>query len=116
MKVYGLKSCDTCRRALKDLRAAHPDLQVVDIRADGLELTDIERIVDAVGWEQALNRRSTTWRGLDAPDKQDLDTAKAIALIAAHPTLLKRPAVTDGQRVTVGWTDDAKRSWLGDTA
>ena len=112
MKVYALSNCDTCRKAVKALKDAHDDLEVVDIRKDGLATEDIAKIVDAVGWEAALNRRSTTWRALDEPDKERLDAVKAVKLIATHPTLMKRPVVTDGERYTVGWKDDAKGAWL----
>ena len=112
MKVFALKSCDTCRKALKTLKAAHDGIEVVDIRADGLETSDIAKIVDAVGFEKALNRSSLTWRGLDEPDKRDMDAVKAVRLIEAHPTLMKRPVVTDGERYTVGWKDEAKGVWL----
>ncbi len=112
MKVYALKSCDTCRKAVKALTAARDDVEVIDIRADGLSETVIADVVKAVGWEAALNRRSTTWRGLDEADKTDVTAEKAIALIAEHPTLLKRPAITDGAATTVGWTAKQQEVWL----
>ena len=112
MKAYVLKSCDTCRKALKALREAREDIEVVDIRADGLDTAEVARIVDAVGYEKALNRSSLTWRSLDEPDKRDLDDVRAVQLITAHPTLMKRPVLTDGHTTTVGWKDDAKATWL----
>ena len=112
MKVYALKSCDTCRKALKALKEAHDDIEVTDIRKDGLPTEDIARIIDAVGWDKALNRNSLTWRALDEPEKRDLDNVKAVQLITAHPTLMKRPVVTDGETYTVGWKDEAKERWL----
>ena len=112
MKIYALSNCDTCRKAVKALRGAHDGVEVVDIRKDGLDTEDIARIVDAVSWEAALNRRSTTWRALDEPDKERLDAVKAVNLIATHPTLMKRPVVTDGERYTVGWKDEAQGVWL----
>ena len=112
MKVYSLSSCDTCRKAVKALTTAHPALEVVDIRKDELSTGEVETIVDALGWETALNRRSTTWRGLSDADKADPDDAKAVALITAHPTLMKRPVVTDGKTFTAGWKADAQDAWL----
>lgn len=112
MKVFTLKTCDTCRKALKELSAADVDFTAVDIRADGLTDADITALVDAVGFEKALNRRSTTWRGLSDADKADLSAAKAVSLINAHPTLLKRPAITDGKTTTVGWDAATKAVWL----
>jgi len=112
MKVYSLKSCDTCRKAIKEMQAAGLDPKIIDVRADGVSPDEITSIVDAVGFEKALNRRSTTWRGLDEALKADLDNAKAESLISAHPTLLKRPAITDGSKTTVGWDKAAKDVWL----
>ncbi|GHA96109.1 arsenate reductase [Algimonas arctica] len=112
MKVFALKTCDTCRKAIKELRDAGLDFDVTDVRADGLNADDITMIVEAIGFEKALNRRSTTWRGLDDADKADLTAVKAATLIETHPTLLKRPAITDGQTTTVGWDKATKAVWL----
>lgn len=112
MRVFSLKACDTCRKAVKELRAADRDFDLIDVRADGLSPDNIAMIIDAVGVEKALNRRSTTWRGLDAAEKADLTAAKAAALINAHPTLLKRPAISDGKATTVGWDAATKAVWL----
>lgn len=112
MKVYALKNCDTCRKALKELRAAGKEFELIDVRDDGLETEDIARIVESVGFEKALNRRSTTWRALDDPEKVGLDNVRAVTMIKAHPTLLKRPAITNGEATTVGWDKTAKETWL----
>lgn len=112
LTVFHLKNCDTCRKAIKALDAAKVNYDLIDVRGEKLTQEQITQIVEAVGWEAALNRRSTTWRSLDEPDRDGIDNVKAVALIAAHPTLLKRPAITDGQTVTVGWKDDAQSVWL----
>ena len=112
MKVYALKNCDTCRKALKELRAAGKEFELIDVRDDGLETEDIASIVESVGFEKALNRRSTTWRTLDDPEKVGLDNVRAVMMIKAHPTLLKRPAITNGETTTVGWDKTAKETWL----
>lgn len=112
MKVFALKACDTCRKALKELRAAGREFGLIDVRDDGLSADDIAMIIDAVGVDKALNRRSTTWRGLEDSEKTELTATKAQALISAHPTLLKRPAISDGQTTTVGWDAAAKAVWL----
>ena len=112
MKVYALKNCDTCRKALKELRAAGKEFELIDVRDDGLETEDVASIVESVGFEKALNRRSTTWRTLDDPEKVGLDNVRAVMMIKAHPTLLKRPAITNGETTTVGWDKTAKETWL----
>lgn len=112
MKVFSLKNCDTCRKAIKEMKEAGLGPDIIDVRADGLATEDIATIVDAVGFEKALNRRSTTWRALADPSKAGLDNVKAVQLITAHPTLMKRPAIMDGDTVTVGWDKAAKETWL----
>ncbi len=109
--VTGLKNCDTCRNAMKWLKAEGIDARLHDLRTDGLEAAALERWVDAVGWETLLNRRGTTWRGLSDADKADVDSAKAKALMLAHPALIKRPVVEAKGRVLVGI--DALRQALG---
>lgn len=99
MKVFTLKSCDTCRKATKAMTAQGLEFVTVDIRADGLTLDDIGQMIAAFG-DKAINRASTTWRGLDEADKAR-DPAQ---LIAERPTLLKRPVIfKDGQWLQ-GWT------------
>ena len=112
MKVFALKNCDTCRKAIKEMKAAGLEFDVIDVRDDGLETEDIAKIVGDVGFEKALNRRSTTWRALDEPTRNGLDNVKAVTMIKDFPTLLKRPAITDGETTTVGWNQAAKDAWL----
>lgn len=91
LKVYSLKNCDTCKKALKWLDAKGIEYTNHDVRADGLSSADVAPIVEALGWETVINRRSTTWRGLDDGQKTDLTDDKAVDLILANPTLMKRP-------------------------
>ena len=91
MKVYTLKNCDTCKKALNWLANSQIEFENHDIRADGMNRTIITPIVEALGWETALNRRSTTWRGLNEADKDGIDNTKAIGLIVENPTLMRRP-------------------------
>ena len=100
LTVYGLKSCDACRKARKAL--AGREHRFHDLREDGLDGAMLDRWIGAVGWEALLNRRSTTWRALDDAEKAGLDAGRARGLMLAHPTLVKRPVIDDGGRVTVG--------------
>ncbi len=106
MKVYTLKICDTCRKALKWLEAEGIAFENHDIRADGTSEDWVAPVVAALGPDTALNRRSTTWRGLSDAEKEGIDAAKAVALIVEHPTLLKRPVFVAGETVICGF--DAK--------
>lgn len=108
MRVFALKTCDTCRKALRELRAAGAEPDVIDVRADGVTDADLSAMWSALG-EALVNRKSTTWRGLSEGEK----AGDPKALLAAHPTLIKRPVITEGSDWTVGWTAEAKAKWLG---
>lgn len=111
MNLYGLKTCDTCRKAIKALKDAGVEFKVVDVRDDGVTKKQLETWAKAVGWEALLNKSSATWRGLPDEDKQGVDQKKAVALMAAHPTLIKRPVIERGPtQVFVGWSDDVLKA------
>jgi arsenate reductase-like glutaredoxin family protein len=99
MKLYGLKTCDTCRKATRALQAAGHQAELVDIRASPLSDADRTRFLDTFG-EELLNRRSTTWRGLS----DDARAGTPAALLTEHPALMKRPVIeaADGA-LYLGW-------------
>ena len=86
MKIFTLKNCDTCKKAIKWLEANNIAFDNHDVRSGGLDKATVAPVVEALGWEKALNRRSTTWRGLSDADKNDIDNAKAVSLIVDSPT------------------------------
>ncbi|GGB03510.1 arsenate reductase family protein [Allosediminivita pacifica] len=94
MIIYGLKTCDTCRKARKAL----PEADFVDIREAGLPEGLPERAQKRFG-DKILNTRSTTWRGLS----EDERAGDPLTLIAAHPALMKRPLIVDGDEMHLGW-------------
>ncbi len=101
MKLYGLKNCDTCRKALKALE----NVAFVDVRADGVPPEVMARAFDEFG-DALLNSRSTTWRSLDADER-----ARApLELLADHPTLMKRPLIEAGDALYLGWTKDVQEA------
>lgn len=104
MKIYHLKTCDTCRKAIKALRAAGHDPQLHDVRADGLNSATLKSLETALGYEALVNKKSTTWRGLSDEQKTGLDRESALALLAENPTLMKRPVIDHDGQMTVGWT------------
>lgn len=106
--VYGLKNCDTCRKALGWLKAEGIAHRFHDVRADGIARADIERFAKAVGWEKLLNKASTTWRALSDGEKEGVTGARALALMAAHPALIKRPVFEAGSKIVVGFRDAEK--------
>ena len=114
---YGLKACDTCRKARKELDAAGVEYAYRDVRGDdgsgGVAAADLRRWAAAVGWETLLNKSSTTWRNLPDADRSDLTETRAIKLLADNPTLIKRPIITNDTQVWVGWKADVKTAVLG---
>lgn len=99
MQLYGLKNCDTCRKALKAL----PDVEFVDVRSDGVPADILEKAYDQFGMA-LLNTRSTTWRGLSEAER----AGAPLSLLAAHPTLMKRPLIVDGATLHLGWTSETQ--------
>ncbi len=99
MEIYGLKTCDTCRKAIKAL----PDAQFVDVRVDGVPDDVMARAHEVFG-DALVNTRSTTWRGLSDEER---DHAPA-ALLAEYPALMKRPLIVDGAALHLGWTKDVQ--------
>jgi arsenate reductase (glutaredoxin) len=103
--IYGLKNCDTCRKAMKWLAAEGIDATLHDFRKDGLDGTLLGQWLDMVEWETLLNRRGTTWRKLSDGDKADVDRLKAQNLMLVNPSLLKRPVIPLGDRLVVGFKE-----------
>ena len=99
--IYGLKNCDACRLAAKAL----PGAELRDVRRDGVPPEVLRAAFENFG-NAILNRRSATWRGLDEAAR----SGDPLALIAAHPTLMKRPLIVSGDAMHLGWSDDAKRA------
>ena len=100
--LYGIKNCDTCRKARKWLESEGIEHRFHDFRADGLENDTLASWVDALGWETVLNRRGTTWRKLPEADREGLTADKASALMLDNPTLIKRPVIDTGGTYMVG--------------
>jgi arsenate reductase len=109
--LYGIKSCDTCRKALKWLDSEGIAHRFHDLRADGLTAAKVASWVKARGWENVLNRRSTTWRELPEAARENIDARAATALMVKHPTLVKRPVFETGKEILIGF-DAATRAAL----
>jgi len=101
--IYGIKNCDTVRKARKWLEAHAVDYTFHDMRNDGLEKKDLSAWVKSVGWETLLNRRGTTWRQLPDEDKETINETSAIRLMLAQPTLIKRPVLVHNKNIHVGF-------------
>ena len=113
LTLYGIKNCDTVKKARRWLDAHDIAYRFHDFRSDGLDEKRLARWVEQLGWESLLNRRGTTWRGLPETQRAKLvDAAGAIALMLAHPALIKRPVLENAGTVRVGFAEDAYAALL----
>lgn len=103
MILYGISTCDTCKKALKALAAAGKDVVFRDVRADPLSSTEIDLIVAQFG-DRVINKQSTTYRGFG----DFLRVSDPEAQIAAHPAVMKRPVIQDGNDWHLGWDSETE--------
>ena len=106
--LYGIPTCDTCKKAIKALEGAGHNVTFRDIRADPLTDAQWAELIAEFG-TRLVNTKSTTWRGLS----DWLKHSEADAQLAAHPTLMKRPVIRDGDALYLGWDADSQAALLG---
>lgn len=106
LTIYGIPNCDTIKRARQWLNERGISYAFHDYKKSGVDEQALRKWVDELGWEVLLNRAGTTFRGLADSDKQGIDAAKAIALMAANPSMIKRPVLDLGNRLIVGFKPD----------
>lgn len=111
MILYGLKNCDTCKKALKALEADGREVNFVDIRQDADLATQVPAWLEQVGKDRLINTRSTTWRQLDEDERAKADhPVDVIQLLKDNPTLIKRPVIEVEGEVHVGWKKDVQEA------
>jgi arsenate reductase (glutaredoxin) len=111
--IYGIKTCDTMKKARAWLDQHGVAYRFHDYRVDGIDRVVLEKWAGEVGWETLLNRGGTTFRALADADKQNLTAKKAIALMLAQPAMIKRPVLDLGRRRLVGFKPDLYAQALG---
>jgi arsenate reductase len=104
--IYGIKNCDTMKKARTWLDQHGVAYVFHDYKAAGIERGQLEGWAQAVGWETLLNRAGTTFRALPEGDKDALSARKAIALMVAQPSMIKRPVLDVGGKLLVGFKPD----------
>jgi len=105
--IYGIKNCDTMKKARAWLDKRGVAYAFHDYKASGIERDRLEQWSKKVGWETLLNRAGTTFRKLPDKDKTDLDARKAVALMLAQPSMIKRPVLDlGGGKLLVGFTPE----------
>ncbi len=106
MILYGIPTCDTCRKAERALKTAGYDVRFRDIRSEPLSASEWQGLIHEFG-DALVNRNSPTWRGLS----DWMKASDADAQLAANPTLMKRPVIQDGTTITIGWEASAQSVW-----
>lgn len=106
--LYGLKNCDTCRKASKALEASGRDVKFHDVKKEPISRDQLASFVEAFGVDKLVNKKSTTWRGLDEAARQ----RDPLDLLAENPSLMKRPVIVDGEEKYLGWQGDVQASLI----
>jgi Spx/MgsR family transcriptional regulator len=101
--IYGIKNCETMKKAFAWLDKAGVDYTFHDYKKEGIDRKRLEAWSKAVGWETLLNRAGTTFRKLPERDKAGLTAAKAVKLMLEQPSMIKRPVLDLGGRLLVGF-------------
>ncbi|MDD2723567.1 MAG: arsenate reductase [Methylovulum sp.] len=110
--LYGVKTCQTVKKARAWLEQHDKAYRYHDVRVDGLTSAHLDDFVARTDWKLLLNRSSTAWRQLSPEQQADLDQDKAMALLLAYPTLMKRPVLDTGGQLLVGFTPERYASAL----
>jgi arsenate reductase len=111
--IYGIKNCDTMKKARAWLDARNVAYDFHDYKTAGIARDRLERWAGEVGWETLLNRAGTTFRKLPETDKDGLTERKALGLMLAQPSMIKRPVLDVGGRLLVGFAPDQYEKALG---
>ena len=102
-RIFGIRNCDTMKKAFAWLTEHGVAADFVDYRKTGISEQQLAAWNDRVGWKLLLNTRGTTWRKLDEQQRGNIDEASAMALMAAHPSLIRRPVIDTGDSLLIGF-------------
>ena len=101
IKMYGIKNCDTIKKAKKFLEAQGVEFEFIDFRQNPIDEKILQSFVDALGWDKVINKRSTTYHNFTEDEKQNI----TLALTLKNPTLIKRPVLVTGNDINVGFNE-----------
>lgn len=112
--IYGIRNCDTMKRAMAWLNDHHVEYEFHDYKKNGVGSDTLKRWSAQVGWEKLLNTRGTTWRKLTEEQRADMNESKAQQLMRQQPSLIKRPVLTHDGRILVGFDEKAWAALFAD--
>ncbi len=110
--LYGIPNCDTVKKARRWLADANIDYVFHDYKKAGITEAKLKAWSQSVGWETLLNKRGTTWRKLDVPNKNKLTQSAAIKLMKEHTSMIKRPVIEGGKQLLVGYDEASYKEHL----
>ncbi len=105
--LYGIKNCDTVKKARSWLEQHGTEYRFHDFRTDGLEMTVLQDWFNHTDWESLINRRGTTWRNLPEDIRESLDSSRALHLMLEQPAVIKRPVLNSQGRIHTGFSEQA---------
>lgn len=112
IRIYGIPNCDTMKWAFVWLKQHNIEFQFHDFKKAGLAAPLLDFWIDRVGWEALLNRRGMMWRKLDGEVKSNIDLPSARTIMLETPSIIKRPVLESGDRVTVGFSEQEYQALL----
>jgi arsenate reductase len=112
MKLYGIKNCDTVKKARKWLDDNGIAYEFHDFKKDGLTSEKLSQWEQAIGWETLINKRGTTWRKLPDELRDNMNAQSAHQIMLENTSIIKRPVVERGDEVTVGFNADEWAVWI----
>lgn len=113
VKIYGIKNCDTMKKAFTWLNDKNVAYVFHDYKKAGIDADTVKTWCDALGWEKVLNKAGTTFKKLPDEDKADLNEAKAIGLMVANPSIIKRPVTNNDDALMAGFKPELYAEFFG---
>lgn len=104
--IYGIKNCDTMKKAFRWLDEHNVEYRFHDYRKDGLERELLSQWIEQLGWEAIVNKRGTTWRKLDPDTQNTMSNETAVEVLLEQPAMIKRPLLDHAQSLTLGFKPD----------
>jgi len=106
MKIFGIKNCDTMKKAFRWLDEHNISYTFHDYKKEGLEDATAKAWVDELGWENVINKRGTTWRKLEEDTKNTMDSKNAVHIMVSQPSIIKRPLLKIDDSIILGFNAD----------
>lgn len=106
IEIYGIKNCDTMKKALRWLDDNKIEYRFHDYKKEGLEESAAKAWVNQLGWENVINKRGTTWRKLDKETRNSMDNEKAVNAIVNQSSMIKRPLLIKDDTIHLGFNAD----------